>query len=155
MRIKRPLKERLLENIIPEPNSGCWLWTGPLINKDGYGSIKVDGISKMPHRLSYQVFKDDIPKGLYVLHKCDTPCCINPDHLFVGTAKENTEDMIKKNRKFIARGELSGTAKLKEIDIIKIRAMTQYKNVELAKMFNVTDSAISNIRRRKKWAHVP
>jgi hypothetical protein len=154
MRIKRPLKERLLEHIIPEPNSGCWLWTASLINKDGYGSIKVDGVTKMPHRMSYEVFKGPIENGLLVLHKCDTPCCINPDHLFLGTSKENTHDMMRKNRAVFPKGEGSGHARLKNEDIYFIRSNPHIKGKDLSKMFNITPTAISKIRLNKRWKHI-
>lgn len=150
---RRSLKERFLDKVFPEPNSGCWLWTGG-VTSCGYGTIKIDYVTKTTHRTSYRLFKGEINDGLLVLHKCDTPCCVNPDHLFLGTAKENSDDMIRKNRKFITRGELSGNAKLKEADVIKIRTMSQYKNIELAKMFNVSDAIISRIRSHKRWAHL-
>lgn len=90
-------RQRIEERSIPEPNTGCWLWTGALNNKGyghaGYGNRKTISAS----RLSYIAFIGD-PGELNVLHKCDTPSCVNPDHLFVGTQHENIKDCIAKGR---------------------------------------------------------
>lgn len=96
-------------NSVPEPNSGCWLWTGKFL-KNRYGIIKD---SQTPfksktkkwfaHRLSYRIHFGLIPNKLQVLHHCDTPACVNPKHLFLGTQKDNMADMKLKGR-MIKRG---------------------------------------------------
>lgn len=92
------LKERFHANYIPEPMSGCWLWVGGT-NGKGYGQLWIDGEpSIMAHRLSWELHNGPIPKGMLVCHKCDTPPCVNPDHLFIGTDKDNIQDCIKKGR---------------------------------------------------------
>jgi hypothetical protein len=89
------MKERLLSKI--EKNEhGCWIWTGAIRN--GYGCLKVNRKTIDAHRLSYKVFKGPIKEGLLVCHTCDTPSCINPDHLFIGTPKDNFNDALKKGR---------------------------------------------------------
>lgn len=87
------------EKIIPEPNTGCWLWTGAT-NPWGYGNVKLKRSKKTinSHRLSWILHRGEIPKKLLVLHKCDTPACVNPEHLWLGTAKQNTQDMVSKKR---------------------------------------------------------
>lgn len=82
---------------IPEPNTGCVLWTGSLVN-DTYGQLSFRGESHRAHRASYQAFKGPIPPGLYVLHHCDTPACVKPEHLFLGTAGDNARDCARKGR---------------------------------------------------------
>lgn len=107
----RDIKERLDENYIPVPESGCWLWTASVLHF-GYGGISVGGKTMRAHRLSYQVYKGKIPNGLKVLHKCDTPLCINPDHLYLGTHEDNMRDMRIRNRTNGAKGEDHPDAKL-------------------------------------------
>lgn len=97
----KTIKERFDNFYIPEPNTGCWLWIGA-IEKWGYGKITIHENGKRfqekVHRTSYRIFKGTIPHGLFVLHKCDVRCCVNPDHLFLGTLRDNSQDMIRKGR---------------------------------------------------------
>jgi hypothetical protein len=82
---------------VPEPNSGCWLWLGS-VDRKGYGSLRVAGQLKRATHVSLALAGSSIPSGMYVLHRCDVPGCVNPDHLFIGTLKDNTQDMIRKGR---------------------------------------------------------
>lgn len=87
------------ERFVPEPNSGCWLWTGR-VNASGYGIFNGPDYGKTTsaHRTFWIRHRGEIPAGLWVLHRCDTPPCVNPAHLFLGTPLENTQDMLKKGR---------------------------------------------------------
>lgn len=94
----RPLKERFNAKWIPEPNSGCWLWIGARRSKN-YGAIgHSNGKTISAHRAAWLVYVGEIPDGICVLHRCDTPECVNPGHLWLGTHSENMQDMISKGR---------------------------------------------------------
>ncbi len=95
---KNPILKLFNEKWMPEPNSGCWLWTA-YVDRDGYGNITINRKPTPAHRASWELFKGTIPKGLLVCHKCDTPACVNPDHLFLGTHKDNIRDSFAKGRK--------------------------------------------------------
>lgn len=82
--------------------SGCWLWSGVPRGANGYGVLKVEGAPMAAHRYSYTKHHGPIPGGLFVLHRCDTPLCVNPAHLFLGTDQDNSDDKVQKGRQ--ARG---------------------------------------------------
>jgi len=134
--------------------SGCWLWTASL-NNEGYGKIRVKDKIKSAHRVSYELHIGKIPNGLCVLHDCDIPACVNPDHFFLGTVPDNNEDKVKKGRQ--AKGSKVHGAKLNEADIPEIRkdlkegSLTQQ---EIAAKFGVSKVQISRIKLGKTWAHV-
>lgn len=92
-----PTGERIELKSIPIPESGCWIWT-EYCNNHGYGRFRVDGKKTLAHRASYEAFIGPIPEGMLVCHKCDTPACVNPSHLFLGTDKDNVRDCINKGR---------------------------------------------------------
>lgn len=83
--------------MVPEPNTGCWLWTGGT-NEGGYGIFNMNLKTVRAHRASYEFHFGRFEKKLCVLHKCDTPACINPNHLFLGTHSDNARDMVTKKR---------------------------------------------------------
>lgn len=89
------LIDRIINNSIPITESGCWIWL-KATDKDGYGFIKVNRKQMRTHRVSHEIFNEEIPTGMMVCHKCDTPSCINPNHLFVGTATDNGQDYSNK-----------------------------------------------------------
>ena len=134
---------------------GCWEWTASLAGK-GYGQMKLPKQRKQEysHRLAYMIYKGEIPKGIDVCHQCDNPKCCNPDHLFLGTRKENLQDMKQKNRHL--NGEKNAGAKLTEEDVVKIKACLAagMSQTQIAKAFNVQQMAISRIKTGDRWAHV-
>lgn len=136
-------------NSIPVPESGCWLWTGAW-RKYGYGATKLKGTHTGAHRLAWEAFNGGISDGLFVCHKCDTRCCVNPDHLFLGTSRENNHDMIAKGRKKTFPGELNGQAKLTMEQVTMIRADSR-KSPEIAREFNVSSATVRYIKAGKRW----
>jgi hypothetical protein len=134
-------------------DKGCWLWRRKIL-KSGYGDIGINGKSVLAHRASYEAFRGPIPNGAQVCHKCDVKSCVNPEHLFLGTQKQNQADMVAKGRS--ARGEMASSAKLTERAVREIRrALPSYGYREaLSKKFGVSPGSVSNIRARRTWAHV-
>lgn len=96
-RTEEEIKKFIDESSVSEPNTGCILWTGGA-DKDGYGKLRAFGIDWRAHRLVYHFFKNKISPNDIVCHKCDTPACINPDHLFLGSPLLNMQDKASKGR---------------------------------------------------------
>ena len=153
-----PLIERFERFALPEPITGCWLWTASL-RSNGYGQINEGGRSRMmlkAHRVSWTLYRGAIPDGLCVLHKCDTPPCVNPDHLFLGTQAQNVKDMHDKGRDNHPRGERHRSAKLTVAQVLEIRRLRAegISSGELAKIFPVDESNISRIGNGHLWKSV-
>lgn len=150
-------KNRFYSNIIINGN-GCLEWKGT-IKSNGYGQFKcLNKKWNHAHRYSYEFFIGSIPEGMCVLHSCDNRKCVNPVHLWLGTKKDNTQDMFKKNRNGYvgSKGEKNARAKLKEQDIKKIRASySQTMNcTELSKIYGTSISAIDRIVRNITWRNI-
>jgi len=152
--MKLSLEERLRKHIVFSTKTSCWEWTRH-ITKWGYGVVKVEGKAQLAHRISYLVFKGD-PIGMCVLHTCDNPKCINPDHLFLGTNSDNVKDKVSKNRQSKIGeypGERHHSAKLTNKDVLFIREKT-LSQTKLARMFETTQPNISLIQNRVNWTHI-
>ncbi len=139
-------------------DSDCWEWQAGKMQA-GYGVIGVGRKILYTHRYSYELHNGPIPKGFFVCHHCDNPPCCNPDHLFLGTDRDNKHDMIKKGRNFIPAprlGENHFGAKLTDnmVREIRIRSNQGEIGTALAREFGVRPAAISAIIRRRSWTHV-
>lgn len=140
------------ENMVtPEPMSGCHLWTGT----ENYGVLSVSGTPYFAHRLSWVIYNGAIPDGMNVLHRCDVSCCVNPQHLFLGTQLDNVRDMDAKGRRKSnpTRGERHPRHKLTKHDVLAIRSSDELASTLAARM-GVSDTLIYGIRKRTHWPHV-
>lgn len=136
--------ERILSSSMPVPHAGCWIWMKGRTNR--YGKITSGFKTIAAHRASYEVFKGAIPEGSFVCHRCDTPACVNPDHLFLGTPQENMDDMNAKGRGKPPRNFF-------EDDVRLIRSATS-GTAALSKSFGVSRTTIKKIRSGRTYAHV-
>lgn len=147
------------KTIPPSKPDGCVLWGASKRTRGlPYGMIGVEvapGVWKIraTHRVSWELYCGPIPKGMNVLHRCDNASCVNPDHLFLGTQKENVLDMNKKGRGPSRAGERNGKAKLTAEQVASIRA-DQRSQTKIAADYGVAHTLIGKIKHRKLWAHV-
>jgi len=141
---------------IVQPTLGaCWIWTAGL-STAGYGKIATGNgsTSVYSHRVSWELHSGPIPDGLWVLHKCDNPKCVNPEHLFLGTAQDNLGDMRMKGRD--ARGASHGVARFNDVSVREIRAAyaTGVGIHALSRRLACSPTTIFNIVHRLTWRHV-
>jgi hypothetical protein len=130
--------------------SECILWDKQ-VDKDGYGKAKYKGKTWRAHRLVYFLQHGEIPPGMMVLHNCDTPRCVNAEHLFLGSCLDNRKDMLAKRREYVPKGALAGQTKLTEEQVLAIRD-SNLACAKLSKMFGVCRAQIQRIKRRERWA---
>lgn len=130
--------------------NGCWQWQAHA-DKDGYGVLPGDKRNVRAHRFSYEHHFGPIPEGMSVCHKCDNPGCVNPDHLFIGSAKDNAQDALSKRRHYI--GAKNGRSKITE-DQARFIISSNMNDPSLAAMFGVHRSTINKIKRSSTWRHL-
>lgn len=151
-----PVK-RFNTKVDKENQGGCWIWTGAK-KPSGYGNFYMRNRYYNAHRASWEIHIGPVPDGLFVLHRCDTPSCVNPKHLFIGTPLENMQDMHKKGRSTgpYLGGELSPCAKLnrEKVANIKRRLLSGEPGREMAREFGVSEAAISSLKTGKTWKSV-
>jgi hypothetical protein len=152
--VKSPIRVQFSNRVKKGVGNECWVWVGARAS-NGYGVFKKKGA----HRVSWELHCGKIPDGLFVLHKCDNPPCVRPDHLFIGDQTDNMSDASKKGRIVIDNmpGEKHPLSKLTEDAVRKIRAeyevggKTQYA---LADKYGVSQSVIRDVVLRRGWKHV-
>jgi hypothetical protein len=152
------LIDRFEDKVSPEPNSGCWIWTGAL-DVNGYARIAFNGRNSKASRVAYTLFKCEDPGALHVLHRCDMPAWVNPDHLFLGTHQENMDDRAKKGR----HGDISGTkngnygsrnwlSKLQADQVRQIRVLKKTMTYrQVADRFCVSIGSVQKIIEGRNW----
>lgn len=154
-----------------DKSGSCWIWTGGL-SEDGYGlfSIWIDSKDKKirAHRASYMLNIGDIPDGMLVLHECDNPPCVNPNHLFLGTHKDNSDDKVAKGRQLkgeamqlalkdkVLVGSNHPNSKLNEDQVREIKLMLSrgMAKRQIARMIGIDKSVIISISQGRAWKHV-
>jgi HNH endonuclease len=147
-----PLHERLYRGIDKRPN-GCWIWTGTA-NNMGYGTISVAGKRKLVHRVVFEQTVGPIPEGKDACHRCDTPACCNPDHVFIGTRLDNMRDAARKGRTL--SGERAPNAKLNDEIVREIRTRHAAGEVQrrIAEDTGVDYRRVNAIALRRAWRSV-
>ena len=140
------------DNSIPIPFAGCWIWNKSTTARGEYGQVGYNTYgTEKAHRLSFVAFKGTC-QGKFVLHACDTPLCVNPNHLFLGTALDNHLDMVKKGRGNYAKA----AKKMRKLTPEQVREIRQSKltQLQLAKIYNVSGSSIGQARRYQQYKDV-
>lgn len=135
-----------------EPNSGCWLWSGATW-PDGYGKVKVRQKTAFAHRRSYELHVGCIPKGAIICHRCDTPACVNPAHLYAGTDADNARDKVRRGRDRKALGEANPNSKMTAETVRLIRASAK-SNKQIAAELALDHSTVWAARSGLTWKHL-
>lgn len=146
------MKDYFWGRVSPLGEDECWLWRGGTTR--GYGVFTVATKHVYAHRVSWELHKGPIENGLDVLHRCDVPLCVNPNHLFLGTQTDNVNDMWAKGRANPPVGERNRHAKLTAEQVYEIRDSSKSLR-ELALQYGVTMSMLSSIKRRASWKCLP
>lgn len=152
MSSEKTAQEKLLAHTKVRGAGDCWEWTGPKYR--GYGRIYHEGKNWPAHRLMYVSVFGPIPKGMFACHKCDNRWCVNPNHIFLGSPKDNQQDAIRKGRKTVAKGIECPQAKLDPEKVRRIRSMPHKTSIEVGRMFGVHSDTIRKLRRGLSWNHV-
>jgi hypothetical protein len=150
------LVKRFWQMVLRRTDSECWEWQG-YVGPNGYGQIGHKRGIMTAHHVSWLIHNGPIPEGMMVLHKCDNRKCVNPDHLYLGTASDNMRDAYTRGRMPDRKGENASAHKLTEVQVLEIRALAaqgQMTRRELATKFCISLSNIKSIIRRAIWKHI-
>lgn len=154
-RVTVPIAERFWTSV--KKTETCWLWTAG-VDQEGYGQLVWREMhERRAHRVSWVLHYGPVPAGRKVLHTCDTPACVRPDHLFVGSDLDNIRDCVAKGRRADVRGERNPQAKLTAATVCAIRERYAAGGVfqeQLAAEYAITQTLVSQIVRRVIWKQV-
>lgn len=144
------IKDKISKNVYIDSND-CWLWTASK-HKQGYGNLNFRKIPSLAHRVSWTVYKGEIPCGMNVCHKCDNPSCCNPEHLFLGTQLDNVVDCKNKNR-FTRNIPKTRRTKLNYDQVKEIKKMFSegISRKKIQEKFDVGQTCVAKILTGKSW----
>jgi hypothetical protein len=148
------VEERFMSKVLVDEKTNCWNWNGTL--RDGYGRFKANKKIMNASRFSFEYYNEKILDGNVIMHICDNPKCVNPEHLKQGTHKDNAADKVSKNRHVY--GEKAWQHKLTEKQVIEIKQKLKNPyigiNNDLANFYSVNHRTISDIKLGKRWSHI-
>lgn len=150
---KKDLSRRFWSKVEIDESDKCWLWHADL-TWNGYGLFWFEGTMVPAHRIAWRLSHDnvEIPSGMVICHKCDVRSCCNPDHLFLGTYQDNSNDCIAKGR--TAKGERGGNSHLTREQVLEIRRVHELEGLtyrQLAKMFGIGHTTARSIVLKHTW----
>lgn len=140
---------------VPDRGEGCWEWSG-FRDPNGYGRLNIGNVPKLAHRISWELHRGEITSADHILHRCDNPSCVRPEHLFKGDHALNMADkMAKKRHRYgVSRGEANPHSRLTEDQVKEIRASTGASE-RVGLLYGISGRNVRDIRNRKSWRHVP
>jgi len=166
MRLDKSVQSRFENKIekvdtVQEIDGLCWEWTC-MTHDYGYGRFSIDGKWFLAHRISWRLYEGNIPDEKYVLHKCHNEKCVNPDHLYIGTQKDNVEDAVNQGnfedrKNGDVSGEINGQSKLSADDVRQIRRKyeeTEKTYYDLSNEYGISFGCVGKIVRRERWEHI-
>lgn len=138
-----------------QKESGCHEWMRAR-NTEGYGYMTVQSMQLRASRLAWMIASGPIPEGMWILHRCDNPPCVNPEHLFLGGPKANTQDMLSKGRRPSRKGDLSPTRILSGAQVVEMRSLWYdgVRQCDLARRYSVSPACVRLITKGKRWQHL-
>lgn len=148
------IQERFFSKVLKTET--CWVWQANKL-PTGYGLFRIGDSMQRAHRVAYRLTYGSFPEKLQVLHKCDNPSCVRPDHLWLGTNTDNVRDKVLKGRASSLAGEANPKAKLTAAQVIEMRKYWEsgeYTQGALAKMFNIRLGTVSGVVNRTAWRNI-
>ena len=152
---KVSLQDRFWKKVAKAAQDECWEWLASKRKGFGYGQFSVNGYPEFSHRVSWELSFGPIPPGVQVCHDCDNPGCVNPNHLFLCTQKENSEDMVNKGRDAFV-GERNPAAKLTNALVLQARQLHESGVIaaEISRQLGIHRATLADALKRKSWRHI-